>query len=77
MGFAPFPSPFFAELVMPKIFAQDPADVAAFLRVLFVIFVNNALYLMGLVYLVVFLAGASVTGGNRCCAGALRLTSGE
>ena len=64
-GLTPLPFLFLAGVMMPNIFAQNPAHVVSFLLLFFALFINNAVYLGTLVYLVVILAGASVTGENR------------
>lgn len=47
--------------LMPILFTQDPPNLALF----FALFINNALYIASLVYLVVLLTGRSVKGDNR------------
>lgn len=47
--------------LMPIVFYQNPTNLSLF----FALFVNNALYLASLVFLVVLLAGASAKGVNR------------
>lgn len=47
--------------LMPIMFTQNPPNLALF----FALFINNALYIASLVYLVVLLNGRSMKGDNR------------
>ncbi len=67
-GLMPLPFLGFASALMPMLFAQigqGEPDPSSFMGWFFALFINNLLYLVSLVFLVVLLCGASTKGENR------------
>ena len=60
-GLLPVPFLLFGSLAIPKVFTQNPPDIILF----FGIFINNLLYLVSLVTLIVMLAGESSVDVSR------------